>query len=115
MLHIRPEQFERLAAAHMVEVVHAYVRESFAQWCTERTDAEARRLVRDAVSSARAYGFEEAEHICQFTALAVAFGGAFDREHPWAAAVLADPRLQPPRRRMAILYDRAMEAAEPGP
>ena len=106
MLIIRPEQLDALARCG---------EQAFAEYAVEHLhgaagDDEARALARHALSKGRHYGLEEHYDYLRYLNLAFVLGTDFDAD-PGYAAILGDPGL-PPRTRMGMATQRAIEAEE---
>jgi len=69
-------------------------------------------LVKKRIMAARTQGFTGELDVARYVTLGFIFGETFPGE-PWARTVLADPKVQPPTRKIEILWriaeDRALD------
>ncbi len=116
MLIIRQEQIEVLAEAAFEQRIVAHLHEFFPGQCGVLSEGELRGLVQEGIRKARAYGFEETAHLCQFVDLMLLLGRDFDvsPRHAWAGQILKDSRIQRPTTRLNRLFRQALEVLETG-
>jgi hypothetical protein len=72
--------------------------------------AEVHAVVRRAIDRAGSYGIVAERDVCMFADLMLALGDTFDRDEPWAAAILARRGVDPTTT-LRTLFARAVEGA----
>ncbi len=117
MLRIHPEQAAAFSAAAVRDfearmVVH--LQRFFPEDCQRLGADGVRELIRHGVAGAAGYGIVSEHDVTLYLNLTVALGRDFDRDPllPWARAVLVDPELPEPSRRMARLYRETLERTQ---
>jgi hypothetical protein len=77
--------------------------------CDALGEPAVRRMIRVGIRDAAAYGIIAERGVCIYVDAMFAFGRDFDRELPWASAILRDRRLKNPVARADALFDAAFD------
>ncbi len=114
MLRIQPEQVAAFSAAAVRDFegrMVTHLRRFFPEECQRLGDDGTRALIRHGIHGAAGHGIVSEHDVTLYLNLTVALGRDFDRDPhlPWARAVLVDPELPEPSRRMARLYRETLE------
>lgn len=114
MFRIHQDQidaFEEASTAAFIERMVSHLARFFPGHAAALGDVGVRDSIRSGIARAAKYGIATPRETCKYLTLMVAFGSDFDYMD-WATAVLRDPRIASPWRRMACLYEAGIQAAE---
>jgi hypothetical protein len=111
-MKVRREQMEALvglAVEAFVDDMVVHLGECFPEPCDALGPAGLRELLRIGVARAEAHGFTGEREVSLYLGLMLAFGPDFDREEPWARAILEDAEPEDAKARMERLHDAGVE------
>ena len=117
MLRIRKDQLDALGAAQVAEFERraaVHLRTFFPDACHVLDDAALREVIRHGIVRAASYGVEGEREVTLYLDVMMTIGHDFDRDFtlPWAYAILVDPELPEPERRMRRLFRTVVEHVE---
>lgn len=117
MLRIRRSQQEVFREAERADFerrARVHLRRFFPDLCAPLADTELQVIIRRGIDRAGSYGVVGERDVTLYLNLILTLGHDFDRDPtlPWARAILVDPELPEPERRMRRLYRAATEREE---
>lgn len=120
MLRIRRAQQEVFGAAEVADFERramVHLRRFFPSVCASLADPELLDITRRGIERAASYGVVGERDVTLYLNLMMTLGQDFDRDPglAWARAILVDPELPEPERRMRRLYRAAIEREEASP
>jgi hypothetical protein len=110
-VRIRKEQIDAFAQVemeHFVARMLVHLRRFFPEACLSLGDDGLLASIHHGITRAAEYGVVAERDVALYLSLMMALGRDFDRD-PWAHAILTEPELREPARRMQRLYGTALE------
>jgi len=103
------DTFESDARKRFTDFMQSHLAEHFPEHSKALGPEGVRKAIEAGIERAGKYEIKSERDVCKFIDLQFAFGESFDSDgkYPWAAAVLNDPEIHDPTRRIETLVERA--------
>lgn len=111
---ISVEDFAQSPTPNAGGIAAAQLQKIWPRKCQELSETALRRLIRDAIESAKPYNITTERGVVLYTTLMFLLGSGFDKDpqFPWATAVLNDESIPDESTRVDRLYKEAMAFME---
>jgi hypothetical protein len=108
------EDFAQTPTPNTGDIAAMHLRKIWRRKCQKMGETTLRKLIRDAIESAKAYNITTERGVVLYTTLMFLLGSGFDKDpqFPWAIAVLNDESIPDESARVDRLYKEAMAFLE---